>query len=271
MKPLMWLCLAFLCLSCGGSGGRDRNRTVIFFEANSEVWRVFPDGTGLTQVTNSGGNYEDPSVTRDGKMLVVQSTSDDRIVRMDSDGSNPVFLTSGPNDGDPNWAPDGSFIVFTRADDIWRMDPNGSNQVPLTTGGSSYEPAVSPNGSKIIYDDGQEMFVMNSDGSGKTQITFNAVADWQAQWSPNGDLIVFESLSGSNWEIFTMRPDGSERTQLTNLGTCWEAFFSPDGSQIAFCRRNQNEDLYTMNRNGSNVQIIVDLADYVTEPCWVNW
>lgn len=45
--------------------------------------------------------------------------------------------------------------------------------------------------------------------------------------------------------------------------------FSPDGKRLVFCStRNGNEDLFTMNADGSNVQLLVGGPDVVYESDW---
>jgi dipeptidyl aminopeptidase/acylaminoacyl peptidase len=71
-------------------------------------------------------------------------------------------------------------------------------------------------------------------------------------------MIVFSSLRDGNWEIYSMKTDGSEQTNLTH-----NSFFDVDpgvsanGSQIVFISNrddiNGRTDIYTMNSNGGNV------------------
>ena len=35
-------------------------------------------------------------------------------------------------------------------------------------------------------------------------------------WSPDGSKIAFDTLRDGNWEIYSMNPDGSNLTRLTN-------------------------------------------------------
>ncbi|MEP6913777.1 MAG: DUF5050 domain-containing protein, partial [bacterium] len=66
--------------------------------------------------------------------------------------------------------------------------------------------------------------------------------------------IAFASNVGNNYEIFTVNPDGSGRTQLTtNPGDNYGPAFSPDGNRIAFySNRDGNSGIYLMNADGSS-------------------
>src|SRR5262249_58093288 len=79
-------------------------------------------------------------------------------------------------------------------------------------------------------------------------------------WSPDGRKIAFTANSNGSsngvGDIFTMNPDGSGQTQLTNdpaddYGPCW----SPDSSKIAFhSNRTGNYEIYEIGADGSNLQ-----------------
>jgi Tol biopolymer transport system component len=65
---------------------------------------------------------------------------------MDADGSHQRRLTSGPeHDGEVEWSPDGTQLVFTRDDRIIVMNPDGSDQrrVPLH-GHQAHAPSFQP-------------------------------------------------------------------------------------------------------------------------------
>lgn len=70
----------------------------------------------------------------------------------------------------------------------------------------------------------------------------------------SGTILLTSNRSGSD-ECYTMKADGSDVKQLTTFGYCYDAHFSPDGSQIAFTHQEQEEDqfdIWMMNRDGSN-------------------
>lgn len=93
-----------------------------------------------------------------------------------------------------------------------------------------------------------------------------------------GGTIVWSSSRLGNHDIFEMNTDGSNVHQLTKGDTVdWFPRFSPDGSQILFCRskkgwvseRDANSDnkwdLWLMNADGSDAKKIVDNAS------WGSW
>ncbi len=101
----------------------------------------------------------------------------------ESDGSNPVQLTSLSACRNPQWAPDGRRILFehgTRGlEDIWAVDSAGGAAQPLITGPS---------------------------------------ADIQANCSRDGEWIYFTSDRGGQFDVWKVRTDGGDPVQVTTTG-----------------------------------------------------
>jgi len=57
---------------------------------------------------------------------------------------------------------------------------------------------------------------MDGDGSGLTNLTNNPAGDGQPVWSPDGSKILFVSDRDGNDEIYVMKADGSDPTNLTD-------------------------------------------------------
>ena len=114
----------------------------------------------------------------------------------------------------------GTFLVFSG--------------VPPGGGG----PVVKPGAGDLIAFDTGEIYVMYEDGAEQTRITYNPAVDWFPAWSPDGSKIAFASNRSGNFDIYTMYPNGTFISNVTNTPDCQESdpAWSPDGSKIAFSR-----------------------------------
>jgi Tol biopolymer transport system component len=99
-------------------------------------------------------------------------------------------------------------------------------------------------GAKVSLTDGQNTSFLSGADSAYSSFTPPGL---------NGK-IAFESDRTGNSEIFTMNPDGSNQTNISN-NPANDSFpaWSPDGKKIAFQRdTNNGTSIYTMNADGSN-------------------
>ena len=98
--------------------------------------------------------------------------------------------------------------------------------------------SASPDGSKIVYQVGyysvkhnkshHVLYIMNADGSNKLLLTKGDKNETDATWLDN-ETIAF--LTGG--EIWSMKTDGADRKQLSNMGGAVEGFkFAPDGKHV---------------------------------------
>jgi YD repeat-containing protein len=157
-----------------------------------------------------------------------------QIYSMNIDGSALIRLTNNSyNDDHPRWSPNGTKILFQSDRDSTAPDPEN------------------PGPTK------QDIYVMNVDGSGQTRLTTDAADDCNAEWSPDGSKILFQSLrNGSYYQVYTMNPDSSGQTNLSNGSAAdIQPSWSPNGSKIAFASERDHAGIpaiYVMNSNGSN-------------------
>jgi Tol biopolymer transport system component len=213
------------------------------------------------------------------------------IYTMGPDGTGVTNLT-GLYDGDvvvaaygPRWSPDGTRIAFYGYPrgavdgganyDIYVMNGDGTGVTNLTTSPadiatrfSQGNPTWSPDGTKIAYDGDDGLYVMSADGSDQTKI-----ADGQdSSWSPDGTRIAFEmGVQGESSDLFTVHPDGTGLTQLTNLEGGEELpSWSPDATRIAFLHTQDHQaTIYVMNADGTGlVSVFEDQGVYPYRPLW---
>jgi Tol biopolymer transport system component len=242
------------------------------------------------QVSSESMTQQQAQTGTNGKIIF----AGDNIVRQDlytrdlytisADGSTQTNLTSNlvGHQQYPAWSPDGTKIAFVSShdggdDEIYVMDADGSNLISLTNNlWQDIRPTWSPDGIKIAfqgYRDGSPysgIFVVDSNGaSAPVRITNSGTEDKSPAWSPDGNKIAF---SRSN-DIYTVRPDGTAQTNLTNspssAATKLDPAWSPDGTKIAFWgQATDSAEIYTMNADGSNRTLLTNNSAYDAYPAW---
>jgi len=93
---------------------------------------------------------------------------------------------------------------------------------------------VSPDGKTIAFDLLGDIYTMPVSGGEATCIRSGLAWEVQPRWSPDGKMILFTSDSGGGDNIFRMKPDGSEVTQITkeSFRLLNNAEWTPDGMYI---------------------------------------
>ena len=240
----------------------------------------------VTQLTTDPSNERNPDWSQDGTKIAYCRDHLGKyplnIWVMNSDGSNKHALThSTGHDANrqPKWSPDGTKITFWayrpwgQGGSIWTMNADGSSQTKIYVRGGydSYKPAFSPDGSKIAFDLNKrygggphELYKMNPDGTDVVKIldALDAKNDGMGKdhgsisYSPDGRWIAFESERSGNWDIWIVKPDGADLTQLTtDSNDDFYPAWSPDGKQVAFTSdKSGNNDIWIL----TNVQEVID-------------
>lgn len=214
----------------------------------SSINTMNADGGNVTSVLTGNPWALVPSWSPDGMRLAFTSnaTGDYQVYTMGADGSDVTQVTHAPSGTTyvgPKYSPDGrQFAVALHrpqdpkdVQDLWVMGITGSNLKRLTNGMNNAESRTwSPDGKQIAFNAvvrgiGQ-IFVINADGTGLRQLTHNpgttpAFApggifptmrgDVTPAWSPDGTRIAYASDIGGNFDIYTMKPDGSDVVQVT--------------------------------------------------------
>ena len=235
-------------LTHGEGGNRDPRwapdgTRIAFMSTRSGVPQLYvmnAGGTGVVQLTHSrgfkGGEDWSPDGTRiafasseagiTGPLGIIHAPSDIYVAR--SDGSGARRLTSGGGlNVDPEWSPDGTRIAFFSdrggPGEIWVMAPDGSAVQRLTEGPSlNASPSWSPDTTRIAFHSERDfpggyesaIYVMNADGTGQRRLVDGK--GLSPTWSRDGSWIAFVSQRDGPWNLYAVRPDGSELTRLTD-------------------------------------------------------
>ena len=237
-------------------------RTIAFQRVDAavediQIWLMDADGSDPRPLTAFTNGAFDPAYSPDGRTLAVDSFMDDSpgifLVGVRTHRGRPLgddkarrvtSVTDGGFDSEPQFSPDGRWIVFTRysvectSDEtfegcqtrIFRVRTNGRDLQQLTGAAlNASAPDYHPSGRWIAFDTGDNavaanaghIMVMNTDGSGKRTIIRGDAEDFynNPSFSPDGSKVAYgrwpvDDSEGSS--IWTARADGSRQRQITH-------------------------------------------------------
>lgn len=235
-----------------------------YFQSTLRLMSINSDGTNKTTLVDSGF-CRDPKISADGKTFVFVAGNPSDIFSYSIVDSSIVNLTSSnQSEVFPQFSPDGMKIAFLINNDMYIMDSDGNNKLSLCNNNDgSRQPQYSPDGKSIIYISGDDLWIVNNDGSDNKMLHESRTDEKHypimgPKYSPKGNRIYFEEMrvnpqSGQELQIFSIYNDGSDKAQLTSIGTNWGFSFNPSGDRIAFCSdRDGNNEIYIMNNDGIN-------------------
>ena len=182
--------------------------------------------------------------------------------------ANVRQLTSGGENGEAYWSPDGRRLIFQatrppqRCDQIYVVDVEDPGEPRLVSTGKGRATCAYffPDGERILFSSTHlgggpqcppppdlsegyvwnvhpdfEVFSARPDGSGLRRLTSSPGYDAEATVSADGTRIVFTSLRDGDLDLYSMRADGSDVRRLTTeVGYDGGAFFSDDGEWIVY-------------------------------------
>ena len=260
-RRLLATVAALGCAACSdGNAPTPHLRPVgrIAFQMRKDwVWDIYttaPDGSDLKNLTNSAEDDLRPAWSVDHTRIAYESaTAPAGIWVMNADGTNKHPILPGYSTQHITWSPDGSRIAFTGSDGsgykLFVVNADGTNLRDISSGiAFPGMPDWSPDGKRIAFATGgvsnSDIIVMSSDGWGIVNLTPNATHSQETDpaWSPDGSRIAFVSTShnGTNYEVFTMKADGSDWRRVTDVtglqADDHQPHWSGDATQIVFDR-----------------------------------
>ncbi len=251
-----------------------------------------PTPVRLTTSTQPIG-ATDPDWSPDGLNIAFAADFDiqyqSQIYLVPASGGTPVKLTNSTLlPAVPRWSPDGTEIAYLTDEsqfpyDTWSvvyMTPipgaNPTTVVAINNNESLSGLVWAADGGRIAYSvitdvhmDSEIRVCPLSGGAAQTVITGsqNVVSDWPGTL---GRIALYSTRGGSSFQIWTVKDDGSETTQLVQ--DSWndeDPRWSPDGKQIAFASdRSGHSHIWIMTSDGKNpTQVTFDPGeDYF--PTW---
>jgi Tol biopolymer transport system component len=214
-------------------------------DGKGQIFKIKPDGSGLTQLTFGDVGGMMPSWSPDGESIMFASSDQDildnsgspamQIYIMNSDGSGIYRFVVKPKLDNTtmtgSYRKDGLIAVeepitryavtnyIVNSDGvIQKQFPEFSTDIPIDW---------SPDGKFVAYSPGRStpgcfgIVVMRFDQSEKKCLMDQKINSQiyfvQTSWSPDGKYIMFLSNLNGDYDLYAIRPDGLELTQLTNM------------------------------------------------------
>ncbi|HEY2295415.1 MAG TPA: hypothetical protein VGM86_32330 [Thermoanaerobaculia bacterium] len=194
---------------------------IAFTYNQTEIWTVHPDGSGATLYCRVpiGWNLYYPSWYRDLEALVAvgynQANTQAELFKLTPDSAEVLTTSPHPCAGRPSVNPDGTKIAFAGN---WGEYKQVQNQIWV----------VEPPGKPFLLEPGDNL---------------SLIQGRSPNWSPKGDLIVFESTRpfpnpgpSTPLAIWVMNSDGTDPRPLTDRGlfSAYHAEWSRQQTQIVF-------------------------------------
>lgn len=132
--------------------------------------------------------------------------------------------------------------------------------------------SIAPDGSRVALVARGNIYTVPEKKGKIHQLTeTSGIHERNISWSPKGDYLAYISDENGKDEIYLMRPDGSEKTQLTNDNRSYRfnLLWSPDGTKILSSDKSLN--LYYIDIETKKTTIITkspayDLKDFSWSP-----
>lgn len=240
---------------------------------SGQIELVSSEGGWPTVLTSTEGGKQGPKWSPDGGSLAF--VSEGALWRVSVTGGQPVRLTEGRKGGgdprtaadrDPQWSPDGKWILFETGrrgnSDLGIVSKDGLTTSLLTSSPADEGSAVwSPDGTRIAYVErspehfsGRLLVAEFDSAAGRfksdPKAVYSAKEDrgggWsirRPEWTPDSKALAVV-LQESGWDkVYLLSADGGAPQAITNGESEDESpVFSPDGKQIAFVSNRNNPE-----------------------------
>ena len=232
---------------------------------------------------------EAPNWTPDGKWLVVNKEG--RLYKISPDGSGDLVEintgTINQCNNDHVISADGKWIALSSNDPsvkdwksyVFTVPFEGGEPKKITPVGPSYLHGISPDGKMIAYcafrgpENEADVYAMPVKGGKEGRLTDAPGLDDGPEYSMDGKHIWFNSVRSGRMQVWRMRANGKEQTQMTfdKDMNSWFPHISPDGEKVVYIAYhdyevapgdhtpNQNVQLRMIPAKGGEPKVLVKL------------
>ena len=149
------------------------------------------------------------------------------IMAVDGTDQRTLFHREGVSAFAAVWSPAGDEIALSFGRyfrpaglppaQIGVIDPDGSDlRLVVDDEVNNGFPSWSPDGDRLVFKGGRRLFVVPAAGGEPVALTGPGYYSNFPEWSPDGARILFTSNRGGDFDLYTVRPDGTDLRQLTH-------------------------------------------------------
>ncbi len=205
-----------------------------------------------TQLTAGPISFESPLPSKDGKQIfAVGDSFRAEVIRYDSRSGQFVPYLSGISAEGLAFSRDGQWVAYTSFPEgtLWRSKVDESERLQLTFPPMRVLlPRWSPDGKQIAFNaifpgETWNVHLVSSDGGTPQRILASEQSQMDADWSPDGNSLVFGTLSVPNMPIFTIDLRSKRVSTLPGSSGLFSPRWSPDGRYIAAITTTESQKL----------------------------
>ncbi len=191
-----------------------------------------------------------------------------------------ALLTAACGDGPTDPGSETGALAVTTSTEGSTLDPDGyrlaagGDTVGLPLSGTGVIDGLPTGGVEAEISDvqrncraGSRSATANISAGDTTEVSFSVTCDTALM----GKIVFVSDRSGSGWDLWTMNPDGTGATRLTDhAANEGGPEVSPDGTRIAFWsdRSGNQQDLYTIAADGSDLRQVTAHPGQDSGPAW---
>jgi Tol biopolymer transport system component len=242
-----------------GISWTDEGRLIYDSEAGGATSISVMNADGSDQKPLTGdligrGIVAESRVSPDGRYILYSSdiSGARHIWRMNADGTNPVQVTHGDREDNPEWSPDGKWVVYTGLETassgrptIWKVPLDGGPAQPVSQDFTMC-PSVSPDGKLIacFYTASEtsttwHVAIYPFEGGKPVRIFPTPVSGWPyVRWTPDGRSITYSDNPIGPATILIQPLEGGPPKELAKFETdrIFGFAWSADGKSLACVR-----------------------------------
>jgi Tol biopolymer transport system component/DNA-binding winged helix-turn-helix (wHTH) protein len=252
------------------------------------LWKVAVDDASMSRIPTRTERVYHPTIADQTGALIYEDLSYEKDVWEISLGDDPYratgsrpLLTSTRWDCEAYYSPEGDRLVFTSfrsgAFELWMSTSDGTRPTQLTDFGGPFveNPRWSPDGTRIAFKAAPEgrsaVFVLDVEERTRRRILPAGDGDasasyWVTDWSRDGRWIYAASDRSGTWQLWKVRPDGSEMRQVTRHGA-FAAQESVTGDTLFYTKPSRPGLWMRPPGHETGRRVVEDLA----RADWGNW